>query len=185
MPVAAGDRDGGFRDRPGFGEQLRFRSADGGSFRPRTLMVLLPGSVMRAALPETAPARDENRLNISETPLVGKLFPSTLAPRNAREGQLIGPVFRRGDGLVLDAREGAGADGLSSRPLVLTSHLPRLGTISYAVGGVTYTQSGGAVGIDGAPIGAAYLLDGRLVLAGEGGGPEWPSVESLFNGLLN
>ena len=184
MPVAAGERDRGIDDRPGVGQPLRFRDALGGAFQPTELVIVIPGGAVRAPLPEAAlHARSEDRVDLSDTPLVGGLFQETLNPDDASAGTAIGPVYRRGDRLIVDA--GGTSPEVQASPVVLTSNLPRLGAVSYTVGPLEYRKGGGVLRTDSDPIGTAYLLDGRFVIAAEGGSPAWPSVESLFNGIFD
>ncbi|MFK7941784.1 MAG: hypothetical protein AB8B85_02540 [Paracoccaceae bacterium] len=183
VPVSAAERGSGIEDRPSVGEPLRFRNADGGAFQPRELVVLLPGRTLRAGLPEAAlNARSEDRVDLSGTPLVGVLFPQTLSPSDASEGIVLGDVYRNGSQLVIAADA---EPTFQSSPVVLTSNLPRLGAVSYTVGRLQFRDGVSLQRPGGAPIGTAYMLDGQLVIAAKGGGPAFPSVESLFKGLFN
>jgi hypothetical protein len=174
-PVSATAGEGpDFNDRPSVGHPLRFTDARGHVFRPRTLIVLTRSGTLAASLPATTDnAASEDHLDLSGSPLIGQFFRRRLAPSDAvREGTPVGPVFRHGDTLVLDARAATAA--LTGRALILTAEFPRDGAISYHLGPISFAPSTppASNGIsDGTPAGTAYLVDGALVLAGGGGGP--------------
>ena len=183
-PVVAGERPRGIEDRPGVGEPLRFRDASGGAFRPTELVMVVPGGTLRAPLPASVTtAQSEDRIDLSETPLLGELFRETLSPVDARDGEVIGPVYRFGSHLVV---EPAGeAPDLGKRPVVLTSDLPRLGSVSYRLGRLDFRDDGRPARVGGTTIGTAYLVGGRLVIASRGGEPAWGSVNELFQSVFN
>jgi hypothetical protein len=163
-----------FNDRPSVGHPLRFTDARGHVFRPLTLIMLTRSGTLAAPLPATTDnAASEEHLDFSGSPLVGQFFRRRLAPSDAaREGTPVGPVFRHGDILVLDARAATAA--LTGRALILTAEFPRDGAISYHLGRPGFAP--GALPHDvgstaGVPAGTAYLVDGALVLAGDGRGP--------------
>ena len=182
-PASAGERSGDrFGDRPGVGEPLRFRDANGGAFRPSALIILSAAGTQIAPLPSTTnSARSEDRVDLSEIPLIGGLFGETLSTDDAREGRPVGKLQRVGDTLVLDAR-GSGIS-VTSLPVVMATNLPRHGAVSYRLGRLNY-RPGGAGGV-GPVLGAAYEVDGKLVLASTGGEAAWPSLEAMFDDLLN
>lgn len=183
VPAGAGERSGDvFGDRPGIGEPLRFRDANGGAFWPSDLVILTSAGAQAAVLPRTSSGvRSEDRVDLSETPLIGAIFRETLSTGDAREGQLVGPVLQSGNRLVVDAR--SSASEVTNLPVILATNLPRLGAVSYRIGTLPYVPAGNAAG--GVEIGAAYLVDGRLVLASSGGEPAWPSLQAMFNDILN
>jgi hypothetical protein len=167
-----------FNDRPSVGHPLRFTDARGNVFRPRTLIMLTRSGTLAAPLPATTDnAASEDHLDFSGSPLIGQFFRRRLAPSDAaREGAPVGPVFRHGDTLVLDARSATVA--LTGRALILTAEFPRDGAISYHLGrpgfapGALPRDVGSADGsAAGIPAGTAYLVDDALVLAGDGRGP--------------
>lgn len=177
-PGVAKDRnDDSFDETAAFGFPLSFRSERGGRFEPERLVVLGRDGAWIAPLPANARARSADHLDFSGLPLVGGLFQERIAPSDAeRTGLQVGVVSRIGDTLVLDAR--AAAQPVTGRPLVLTSTLPRVGTVTFEVGRPAY-RSGRAPGSAGARVGAAYLVDGALVLAADGQRPpitDWSRV---------
>jgi hypothetical protein len=182
MPASAGERSGDvFGDRPGIGEPIRFRDANGGAFRPSDLVIINTAGAVLAMMPRTSSnVRSEDRVDLSETPLIGAIFQETLSTGDAREGQLIGPVLRSGDRLVVDARS-SGFEVIDL-PVVLATNLQRFGAVSYRIGVLRYTPSTIVPG--GERIGAAYLVDGRLVLASTGGEPAWPSLQAMFDDIF-
>ncbi|MEM1298638.1 MAG: hypothetical protein AAGH68_05100 [Pseudomonadota bacterium] len=183
-PAFAGDRNKGIGDRPGVGEPLRFRDASGGAFQPTELVVVVPGGALRAPLPEAvSTARNEDRIDLSGTPVIGGVFQETLSPGDARDGEAVGPVYRRGSRLIVDTEGASPEFGGSS--VVLTSDLPRLGSVSYTLGPLDFRNGGGVLSTGEEPIGQAYMLDGRLVIASEGGGPAWGSVSDMLQGWFD
>ena len=174
-----------FGDRPTVGQPLRYTDARGNVFRPRTLIMITRSGTLAATLPAaTNNAASEEHLDLSASPLIGQVFRRRLAPSDAaREGTALGPVFRTGDTLVLDAR-GATAT-LIGRALVLTANFPRDGAVSYHLGQPDFAP-GTLPGADrtpgGTPAGTAYLVDGTLVLAGEGRGPLITDWSKIFGG---
>jgi len=159
-----------FEDRPGVGRPLRFTDAAENVFRPRQLVVVTPSGTYAARLPSTAPdARSEERLDFSGTPLIGHLFRRRLAPHDAaREGMPVGPVSRFGDTLVVNAGQTSISPG--SLRIVLTANFPRDGAVSFRLGQLRFNPAEAPSGA-GHDAGAAYLLDGTMVLAGPGFGP--------------
>ncbi len=185
LPAMAGERDSFLDDRPGIGEPIGFRNAAGGTFRPRALILRGPAGALEASLPSGAPsARSEDRLDLAFTPLVGPLFRGTLDVASVREGPLVGPVYRSGDALVVDATEPAAE--LARRPVALSTNLPQIGAVSYGLGRLDWTPvpAPAPQTTQGAPIGSAHLVGGALVLASQGGEPRWPSVEAMFRDLF-
>lgn len=182
LPAAASEERGSFLDeRPGFDEPLRFRDERGGAFRPRALIVTGAGGAMAAKLPGAADARSENRVDLSGSPLLGPLFRETLDVASAREGALVGPVYRVGDALVVDAT--VAPSDLAGRPVVLSTNVPRYGAISFPLGRLDW-QHVTRPTAERMPLGSAHIVDGRLVLASRGGEPAWPSVEAIFRDLF-
>jgi hypothetical protein len=186
FPAGAGERDSFLDERPGIGEPLRFRDAHGGAFRPRALIVLGASGAFAAELPSGArSAVPENRVDLSGAPLVGPLFRETLDVASVREWPLVGPVYRAGDTLVVDAGDapaGQLAD-IARRHVVLSTNLPRIGAVSYRLGRLAWTPAGTPAPA-GAAIGSAHLVGGALVLASQGGEPAWPSIEAMFQDLF-
>jgi hypothetical protein len=168
-PVTAGERPD-FADRLVGSQPLRFTDAAGNVFRPRSLIVMTDAGAARARLPAAVDdIRSEAHVDLSGTPLFGHLFKRRLAPGDAaREGQPVGPLSRIGDALVLDAR--GGALPLGALRLVMTANFPRDGAVSYHLGRLNFTPAAPPEGV-GRPAGAAYRLDGTLVLAGAGREP--------------
>ena len=186
LPAGASERDSLLDERPGIGEPLRFRDAHGGAFRPRALIVSGPSGALAAELPSGArSAVSENRVDLSGTPLVGPLFRETLDVASVREAPLVGPVYRVGDTLVVDATQAAAGDpaALARRHVALSTNLPRIGAVSYRLGPLVWSATGDAEPA-GTPIGSAHLVDGVLVLASQGGEPAWPSIEAMFQDLF-
>src|SRR5690606_9670923 len=133
LPAMASEERGSFLgERSGYGEMLRFRAENGGSLRPRAVIVSGVGGALSARLPEAATVRDENRVDLSGTPVLGPLFRGTLDVARARQGELVGPVYRVGDTLVIDAD--AMPAGLTNRRVALATNVPRYGAISFQLG---------------------------------------------------
>jgi hypothetical protein len=186
LPAWASDRDSLLDERPGIGEPLRFRDAHGGAFRPRALIVRGPSGAFAAELPSGArSAVSENRVDLSGVPLVGPLFRETLDVASVREGALVGPVYRVGDTLVVDAGQASAGQlaDFGRRHVALSTNLPRIGAVSYRLGRLGWTPVGVPTPA-GAPIGTAHLVNGALVLVSQGGEPAWPSIEALFQDLF-
>ncbi len=182
LPAAAsGGRDSFLGERPGFDEPLRFRTESGGAFRPRAIIVTGASSAIAAKLPRAADAQSEDRVDLHGAPLVGPLFRGTLDVATVRQGALVGPVYRVGDTLVVDA--GAAPAGLQSRPVTIATNIPRYGAVSYALGLLHWTPVTRPTDA-GVRVGTAHLVNGALVLASEGGEPAYPSVEALFHDLF-
>ena len=139
----------------------------------------------RICRPARAGARSENRVDLSSAPLVGPLFARTLDVASVRQGTLVGPVYRLGDTLVVDATRAAPqlAGDLARRHVALSTNLPRIGAVSYRLGRLDWTAVRTAPPA-GAPIGSAHLVGGALVLASQGGEPAWPSLEAMFRDLF-
>lgn len=182
LPAGAGDeRDSWLGERTGFDEPLRFRAENGGAFRPRAVIVAGAGGAVAAKLPHAADVRSENRVDLSGTPLLGGLFPRTLDVASVREGAYVGPVFRVGDTLVVQAD--AAPAGLESRRVAISTNIPRYGAISYDLGMLGWVPVTAPTG-PGVPVGTAHVVGGALVLASSGGEPAYPSVEALFDDLF-
>lgn len=149
---------------------VSFRSERGGRFQPDRLVVLTRTGSWSAALPAKARrVRQADHLDLTGLPVIGGVFRPRLAPMDAeRQGLPLGTVTRTGDTLVLDAR--GHAVSLTNLPVVLTSEMPRVGTLSFELGTPAF-RPGPAPGAAGARVGAAWLVDGRLVLAGDGQRP--------------
>lgn len=166
-----------FEDRPGVGTPVRFLAENGGAFRPDRLVIAAPDGVLVADLPRaTNNARSEDRIDLSRVPRLGALFRDRLAPGDARAGALIGPVYRQGTALYL--RTDQNVDTLTSRTMVLTSRLPRDGTVSFRFRQMRYSPTD-PVSAPGPQIGRAYLLKGQLVIASNAVG-EPPSLLDLL-----
>ena len=172
LPAFAGDGEGPVRfdDRPTVGQPLKFTDVAGNTYRPRRLVLLTPAGALAAPLPRAADdARSGERVDLSGLPLIGDLFHDRLAPGDAAlEGDLVGPLYRIGATLILDAT-GSGA-ALAGRNVVLTANFPGDGAISYRLGRLRFAPADAPSGI-GTRAGAGYLVAGALVLAGEGRGP--------------
>lgn len=178
LPALAGnERDGWLAERSGHDEPLRFRAADGGAFRPRAVVVTGTGQAMSARLPGAADIRSEDRVDLSGTPVLGPLFRETLDVGSVRRGALVGPVYRAGDTLVIDA--GAALAGLPDRRVAIATNLPRYGAVSYQLGRLKWSPAAAPLPA-GEPIGSAHLIGNTLVLASQGGEPAWPSLEAFF-----
>jgi hypothetical protein len=178
LPAPAGQGPD-FSDRPLVGHPLRFTSEAGAVFRPRTLIVITRTVTVAAALPATATdAYSQDRVDLSGTPFLGQFFRPRLSPADAaRDGIPAGPLFRFGDTLVLDSRAASvPIDGLD---LVLTADFPRDGLVSYHLDAPRFTAT--ALPQDlGERAGSAFVLDGRLVLAGQDGGAPIRSWSRIF-----
>jgi hypothetical protein len=182
QPAPGGERDSFLDERPGIGEPLRFRDALGGAFRPRTLILRGADGALAARLPSGArSARSEDRVDLSSAPLVGPLFRGTLDVATVRQAALVGPVYRVGDTLVVDAA--TAPSELAKRQVAFSTNLPQVGAVSYGVGPLDWTPVA-APAPAGGPIGSAHLVGGALVLASQGGEPAWPSVEAMFRDLF-
>ena len=172
LPAVA--RDGGgpgrFEDRPRFGHPLRFTDLAGNVYHPEWLVLLTPAGALAAALPETSGnTRSEERIDLSDLPLLGYLFDRRLAAGDAAlQGIRLGPLLRFGDTLVLDARTSDAS--LTGRDVVLTANFPGDGAISYRLGRLRFAPTERPPGT-GVEAGAGYLVQGALVLAGEGRDP--------------
>jgi hypothetical protein len=117
--------------------------------------------------------------------LLGPLFRETLDVATVREGALVGPVFRVGDTLVVDATQAPAtlSRELARHHVLLSTNLPRIGAVSYRLGRLGWTPAAApARSVD--PIGSAHLVGDMLVLASHGGEPRWPSVEAMFEDLF-
>lgn len=181
-PALAGERDSNRQDQPAFGEPPVFRDADGGAFRPRSLIVSGPRGAMAARVPENPrQTQGENRVDLSGVPVVGQLFRPTLDVASVRRAPLIGPVFRVGNALVVETVELP--PNLAGRPVALATNVPRLGAVSFWLGPLDWHEVP-APSVPRSQIGSAHLVDGELVLASRGGEPSFPSVESLFRRLF-
>lgn len=153
-------------DRPTVGVPVKFASTNGGSFRPRALVVITQSGAVIAALPATSnDARSEDRVDLSSAPLLGGVFRGRLAPSDARAGERIGDVRRVGDALVVDAS--AWPQELQGLPVTLTTRVPGDGAISYRMGRLDYGQTAPQGG-GGTVLGFAALVDGQLVIASNG-----------------
>lgn len=165
-------------------EPLVMRSAQGGAFHPDRLVLLAGGVARVAVLPQTAPARSEDRVDLSGTPILGALFEERIAPGDAARGVHLGRLTRQGDTLVLDLGplEASALARVMAAPLVLTGELPRVGAVSFQLPPPDWAQGRAAPG--GEAVGAGYYLDGRLVLAATGGGPAIPDLGRVLEGLF-
>jgi hypothetical protein len=181
-PALASDERGSFLDeRSGHDEPLRFRAENGGAFRPRAVVVAGAGGALAARLPGAANAMSENRVDLSNAPVLGPLFRSTLDVASVREGALVGPVYRVGDTLVVDA--GAAPAEVVNRRVAISTNIPRYGAVSYQLGRLDWAPAAPPA-VAGEPIGSAHIVGRTLVLASRGGEPGWPSVEALFRDLF-
>lgn len=177
VPAAAG-KGPDFNDRPGVGHPLRFTDGAGHVFQPSRLVVLTDAGIFGTRFPDAVnDARSEEHVDLSGSPAFGKYFRRRLAPVDAaRDGLPVGPLYRVGGTLVLDAR--GTALPLQRLALVLTAEFPRDGAVSYRLGrpGFAAATMPGRAGV---PAGGAYLLDGALVLTGAGRGQmitDWGKV---------
>jgi hypothetical protein len=181
LPAGAGERDSSRRERA-FGEPPVFRDANGGAFRPRSLIVTGPGGALEAPIPQNPrAARSENRVDLSGAPLVGGLFRSTLDVDSVRRGPLVGQVFRAGDALVVETADRP--SDLTRRRVALATNVPRQGAVSFQLGRLDW-RAAGRPSPERTPLGTAHIVNGDLVLASQGGEPAWPSLESLFRDLF-
>ena len=182
QPAPAGDRDSRIENNATMGEPPVFRDADGGAFRPRSLIVAGPGGALAARIPENPrQMQGENRVNLSGAPVVGSLFRPTLDVATARRGPLIGPVYRVGNALVVEAAETP--PNLVGRPVALATNVPRSGAVSFQLGPLDWQPVPRPV-MPRAEIGTAHIVDGELVLASRGGEPAWPSIGAFFRDLF-
>ena len=165
--VSGGGRNAETWDRPGVGVPVRFQSENGGAFRPRVLIVQTDTGLLHADLPATSDSvQSEDRVDLSGLPLLGSLFRQRVAPEDASKGVPVGMLFRDGDTLFLEAS--GWMQRLSSLPVVLSTYVPQLGSVSYGLGPLDYRTSSDAVpGLD-VPVGRAFLIDGKLFLASQG-----------------
>ena len=167
-----------FFDGPGNAVPLRFLAANGGTFQPRAIIVATQGQAISARLPRSSGSvRSEDRVDLRSIPYAGKLFSKRLMPSDASQGELIGDVQRMGDALFINAASWSGA--LDTAPVALTTWTPRHGTISYRLGRLSYNQTAGNA-VAGPVLGAAYLVDGQLVIASNG--VDRPSIHDLVSG---
>lgn len=148
---------------------LSFRSERGGRFQPDRIVLLTAEGSRWAVLPSHVRTRSADHLDLSGMPGFGQFFQQRIAPQDAeRKGTPVGVVSRIGDTLVVDAR--ATGVPVADRPLVLATDLPRFGGVTFEVG-LPRWQPGQPPGAAGPRVGSAWLLDGRLVLASDGGRP--------------
>jgi len=163
QPGWAGPREDSLADRPGVGAPVRMLSETGGAFRPERLVIRAPDGTASARMPRTSDAaRSEDRIDLGEVPLVGPVFRDRLAPSDAAKGLAVGPVFRQGGVLTLESALPLAE--ITSRPVVLTSRLPRDGTVSFRLAPLSFATDR-ATAPPGREIAMAYLLEGRLVIA--------------------
>lgn len=168
------DEDG--FDRPSVGVAISFASADGGSFRPRALIIHTASGAVSAQLPATSDdVASENRVDLSETGLIGGLFRGRLAPSDARRGQIVGQVIRSGDDLHVEATGWPGR--LGDFPVAFSTRMRSYGLVSYRLGRLGYR----AVSVPvprGRVIGSAHIVRGKLVIASTEQDP--PSLGDLI-----
>lgn len=168
---------------PQVGQQLLFRSANGGAFQPRTLTLITTAGLRSVSLPAAVDTvRNEDRIDLSGTQIVGDLFEPTLSTDQARAGVRVGPVFQSpSSGLVVDA---TGWDGnLTGLPLTLTTNIPSRGAVSYPLG--LQRWGAGRSGAKGTEIGDAWIVNGQMVIASRGGEAAYPSVGALLESIFN
>lgn len=159
----ASERDPFSDDGPSIGIPVQFASANGGTFRPDRLVIQTQSGTLLTELPRTSDnVRSEDRIGLSEVPLVSGLFQDRLAVSDARKGQIIGEVRRVGDTLVIDAA--TWPQSLQGLPVTLSTWTPRRGEVSYRLGRLPYVQGADAGGA-GQVIGFAALIGGQLVIA--------------------
>lgn len=158
----ASERDP-FDDGPSVGIPVKFASANGGTFRPDRLIIQTQTGTLLTQLPRTSDdVRSEDRIGLSEVPLIGGVFAGRLAVSDARKGDVIGEVRRIGDALVVDAT--GWPQSLKGLPVALSTRTPRRGEVSYRLGRLSYVQGVDAGGA-GQVIGFAALVGGQLVIA--------------------
>ncbi len=181
-PAAAGERDSTLQERTAVREPPVFRDANGGAFRPRSIIVAGPRGAVAARVPENArQTRGEDRVDLSGAPLVGGLFRGTLDVATVRRAPLLGQVYRAGDNLVVQTLETP--PSLDGRPVALATNVPRIGAVSFQLGPLDWHAVPPPGGVR-TQVGTAHLLDGELVLASSGGEPTFPSVGSFFRRLF-
>ena len=186
VAVAAGT---GIADEPDNAERLRleigpiqFRTAAGGVFYPRRIIIRTSGGTLGAELPAAGfTARSEDRIDLSGIPLLGALFPPRLSPDDVRGHERLGPVYRDGHALYLDAVNWP--DGLTGAPYILATDVPRAGAVSYDVGRLAFRPSDALLPAS-PPIGHGFLVGDHVVLASGGGEPGRPSIEAMIEDLL-
>ena len=167
--MAGGGRNAETWDRPGVGVPVQFQSENGGAFRPRILIVQTDTGLLRADLPATSDSvRSEDRVDLSDLPLLGSLFRQRVAPEDASKGVPVGMLFRDGDTLFLEAS--GWVQRLSGPPVVLSTYVPQLGSVSYGLGRLDFRPSADAAPGRDVPVGRAFLIDGKLFLASPGNG---------------
>ena len=158
----ASERDP-FDDGPQIGIPVKFASTNGGTFRPDRLIIRIQGGTLLTQLPRTSDdVRSEDRIGLSDVPLIGGVFQGRLAVSDARKGDIIGDVRRVGDSLVVDAS--GWPQSLQGLPVTLSTRTPRRGEVSYRLGRLRYTQGVNAGGA-GQIVGFAALVGGQLVIA--------------------
>lgn len=183
LPASAGQRDIDHNlELLEASQAIRFRNADGGTFDPDRIEIVTSSGTLAADFPGAPLAvRNEDRVDLSEVPVLGQLFRSGLSTGDAAaKGERVGAVYRNGATLIVDARDHVGE--VTALPVTLTTNLARYGAVSFELGYLSY--GAGAARPAGEPIGAAFLVDGRLVLASNGGEPAWPSFEAFLDDLF-
>ena len=181
---AAADGPFGFRDEGvPIAPQVQFRDAHGGVFYPRGIALVTPDGLVRASIPGTA--RDttwEHRIDLSALPLVGAVFQPVLDPAAAATGDLVGPVYRVGNDLVV-APSNWGPD-LAERDVTLTAHVPGFDALRFDFGRLSFSRTENTAPRSG-QIGMAYVKNGALVLASDSGTAQRPALANLLEDLLN
>ena len=182
LPASAGQRDiDADLEQLIASQTIRFRNADGGTFNPERIVIFSDGRSVAADFPR-APreVRNEDRIDLSEVPILGELFSPTRSTQDAAaKGEKVGLVFRQGATLIVRASKPV--DDLTLFPVRLSTNLARYGAVSFDLGYLEYGSGGGDPA--GEPIGAAFLVGEELILASNGGEPSWPSFEAFLDDL--
>ena len=161
---------------------IQFRTATGGVFYPRRVIISTADGPLAAALPGAGyTARSEDRIDLSGLPVLGRIFRPTQTTAGASQYDRLGPLYRDGRALYLDAADWPG--GLAGAPVALVTNVPRTGAVSFDLGRLPFEP---AAAVPGNPelVGYGYLVGDTVVLASTGGEPAWPSVEALIRGLF-
>jgi len=156
---------------------LLFASANGGTFRPKGLVIETRSGSYSVAFPNRGfDARSDDRAALSGLPLIGGLFRPGLTPSNAER---LGEVWRSGDMLYVKAQDWPGE--LVNAPVTLATWTPRFGRISYRLGRQDYRLTGSKT-VAGAILGTALLVNGQVVIASNGS--DIPSLNDVVRGTF-
>ncbi|MEM9097640.1 MAG: hypothetical protein AAGC79_03885 [Pseudomonadota bacterium] len=144
------------------------------------LLILTPNGPQGAPIPRAARhARNEDRIDLSITPVLGPLFGGQrITPGDAkRDGFELGQVYFSGTALIVDLRQGDA--GMLEREVTVATLLEPAQPIRYDLGRLSWRDVPSPEVLR-EPVGVAYILDDRFVVVSQDSVPGLGDIYDLL-----